>query len=196
MLRGTGPGGAALVLLLVVAGCSVTPVEQGDAVATTPTTAVADGATEPSVPSGGLAEPAPDAEASEPGAAIPHAVPQVAPSDDRADIRVGRTELGGVLADADGFTLYAHVGDADGVPRCDADCADMWPAVLASEDLTVAPSLDDAMFGVADGPSGPQLTAGGRPLYRFAADMPGQSRGHALADAFFAVLPDGSLARN
>lgn len=196
MLRGIGPGGAALVLLLVVAGCSMTPVERGDAAATTPTTAVADGATEPSVPPGGLAEPAPDAGMGDPSAPGARAVPQVAPSDDRADIRVATTPLGRVLVDGDGFVLYGHTGDAGGVPTCDAACTDMWPPVLVDDDPAVAPSLDADVFGVVDGADGPQLTAGGQPLYRFAADMPGEARGQGLADAFFAVLPDGSLARN
>lgn len=189
-----------LAVGVALAGCSmnVAPTEAGDASATTATTAVADGAVEPTVPPGGLAENDPaGAETVEtststtaPGAQQTQGPPHAGP-----DLRIARTELGDVLVDADGLTLYAYSGDTDGVPTCDAACTDMWPPALADDDLTLPASLDDDTFTVVDGSYGPQLKAGRWPLYRFAADMLGEARGQGMADAFYAVAADGSLVR-
>ena len=190
----------ALTLLVGLAGCGVnaTPTETGDAAATTVTTAVADGAVEPTVPPGGLADGDPalaetvetSTSTTAPGGQQTQGPPQAGP-----DVGLARTELGEVLVDSDGLTLYAYTGDTEGVPTCDAACADMWPPALADDDLTLPASLDDDTFTVVDGTYGPQLKVGRWPLYLFAADMPGEARGQGMADAFYAVAADGALVR-
>jgi predicted lipoprotein with Yx(FWY)xxD motif len=188
----------ATTLVLAAAGCGGTAApEAGDAVATTPTTAVLDGATEPAMPPGGLVVVDPvDAGLVDVSASGRGAQPG-GPSHAGVDIRVAHVELGAelgeVLVDADGFVLYAYTGDTGGVPTCDAACADMWPPALADDHLTVALALEEDLFAVVGGTHGRQLSVAGRPLYRFAADVAGQARGQAMADVFFAVAPDGSL---
>lgn len=107
------------------------------------------------------------------------------------------TELGTVLATADGRTLYGFLPDeAAGAPTCTGDCVGSWP-VLAAPDGEVPDGLDTAVFSVTTHPeAGDQLQAGGWPLYTFAGDTAeGDVTGQGVGDAWFAVGPDGELIR-
>jgi predicted lipoprotein with Yx(FWY)xxD motif len=109
-------------------------------------------------------------------------------------VRTGQTALGEVLTTADGRTLYGLTDDAEGVPTCDDDCAETWPPLLV-DGPDVPAGLDPAVFGVAERLDGTyQLTAGGSPLYTFAADEgPGDVNGQGSGGVWFAVEPDGEL---
>ncbi len=111
-----------------------------------------------------------------------------------AAITVGATELGDVLVDEGGLTLYGFTDDSDGSPTCTDACADAWPPVIVDgPDLPAG--LDPALYSVAERPDGAfQLQAGIWPLYRFAGDAgPGDINGQASGNVWFAVAPDGSL---
>ncbi|MEM9562092.1 MAG: hypothetical protein AAGA93_05725 [Actinomycetota bacterium] len=124
-------------------------------------------------------------------------------SDDSADaagaaaapVVAAETELGPVLVDAAGLTLYGFLPDRDaGAPTCDDACADAWPPVIV--DGTDLPAgLDPEIFSVmtrSDGSN--QLAAGIWPLYRFAGDAaPGDVNGQGSGDVWFAATPDGKL---
>lgn len=105
--------------------------------------------------------------------------------------------LGTILTDQDGMTLYRFDEDSADPPTstCDGDCAAAWPPLVADGEIVTA-GLDDALVGTAPRVDGDdQVTVGGRPLYRFAQDRePGEARGHGVADAWFAVTPDGGRA--
>ena len=114
-----------------------------------------------------------------------------------APVSVGTTELGDVLVDEAGLTLYGFLDDTDGEPTCDGACADAWPPVVV--DGPALPSgLDPAVFSVAERSDGShQLVAGVWPLYRFAGDGgPGDLNGQGSGDVWFAAAPDGSLIRD
>lgn len=107
------------------------------------------------------------------------------------------TELGTVLATADGLTLYGFLPDeAAGAPTCTGDCVGSWP-VLVAPDGEVPDGLDTAVFSVTTHPeAGDQLQAGSWPLYTFAGDTAeGDVTGQGVGDAWFAVGPDGELIR-
>jgi predicted lipoprotein with Yx(FWY)xxD motif len=113
-----------------------------------------------------------------------------------AAIRSGETDLGSVLVDAEGFTLYGFTEDTEGVPTCDDACADAWPPVIVDgPDLPAG--LDAEVFSVVERPDGTfQLKAGDWPLYLFAGDdAAGDTNGQGSGDVWFAVAPDGSLVR-
>lgn len=117
-----------------------------------------------------------------------------APADAAAPVSVGDTDLGEVLVDAGGFTLYGSTNDADGMPTCEGDCADAWsPATVDGDQLPAG--LDPAVFSVVARPNGAfQLNAGDWPLYRFAGDITaGDTTGHGSGDVWFAAAPDGNL---
>lgn len=117
------------------------------------------------------------------------------PTDISVDVQLGETQLGEVLVDSEGLSLYAFTNDADGNPTCAADCADAWPAAIVDGEIAVAEELDSAVFSVVpalDG--GEQLKAGKWPLYRFAGDAaPGDINGQGSGGVWFLVAADGSL---
>jgi predicted lipoprotein with Yx(FWY)xxD motif len=109
-------------------------------------------------------------------------------------VQTGGTELGDVLTDAEGLTLYGLVEDAGGVPTCFDACADAWPPLLVDGPELPA-GLDPAVFSVVARDDGTfQLVAGVWPLYRFAGDQaPGDTNGQGSGGVWFAAAPDGSL---
>ena len=106
------------------------------------------------------------------------------------------TDIGAVLVDADGLTLYGLTDDADGVSTCVDACAEAWPP-LTVDDAELPAGLDPGLFSVIERPDGTfQLQAGSWPLYRFAGDTaPGDVNGQGSGGIWFAAAPDGSLVR-
>ncbi len=108
-------------------------------------------------------------------------------------------QLGTVVIDGLGWTLYRFDDDTTRPPtsNCAGDCATTWPPVLAEPGTPLSvEGVDQSAIGTvtrADG--GVQLTIGGWPVYRFAADpAPGATDGHGVGDKWFAVNPEGGKA--
>ncbi len=118
-------------------------------------------------------------------------------SQDRAAgpiVDVGTTELGDVLVDGNGISLYGFLEDTNGLPTCDGACADAWPPLtVPSADLPEG--LDAEIFSVVERNDGTfQLSAGIWPLYLFAGDAaPGDTTGQGSGDVWFLATPDGGL---
>ncbi len=116
-------------------------------------------------------------------------------ADVAAPVAAAETELGSVLVDGAGLTLYGFLPDRDaGGPTCDDACADAWPPVFVDgPDLPAG--LDPDVFSVMTRTDGShQLAAGIWPLYRFAGDAaPGDVNGQGSGDVWFAATPDGKL---
>ncbi|MFH8470982.1 SCO0930 family lipoprotein [Streptomyces sp. NPDC017991] len=104
--------------------------------------------------------------------------------------------LGTIVSDATGFTLYRFTKDSanPAVSACSAACAKVWPPV-PSDSVTLPTGIDAALMGSvkrADGIS--QLTLAGLPLYRYAKDAkPGQISGDGIDGAWFASLPENTI---
>ncbi len=112
-------------------------------------------------------------------------------------VAVGATDLGDVLVDQAGLSLYGFLDDADGQPTCEGACADAWPPLLVdSADLPAG--LDSAVFSVVERPDGNfQLKAGKWPLYLFAGDAaPGDTNGQGSGEVWFLATPDGGLIKD
>lgn len=109
-----------------------------------------------------------------------------------ADVATGETDVGPVLVNAMGLTLYAFMKDTEGEPTCVDDCAATWPPAIVDGEPDVG-DLDASLFTVVEHPEGSQLKAGDRPLYTFAGDAaPGDVNGQGVGGFWFAVAPDGS----
>ena len=104
------------------------------------------------------------------------------------------TDLGTVLVNAEGLTLYAFTPDTEGVPTCTADCAEAWPPALVQGEPNYG-DLDPSVFSLVENPEGgQQLKAGDWPLYTFAGDSaPGDTNGQGQGDVWYVVAPDGTL---
>lgn len=104
------------------------------------------------------------------------------------------SDLGEILVDGEGLTLYAFTEDSEGTSTCEDACLDAWPALTVPDD-TLPEGLDSATFSVIERSDGTfQLAAAGQPLYYFSGDSaPGDTNGQNSGGTWFVVGPDGSL---
>jgi predicted lipoprotein with Yx(FWY)xxD motif len=108
-------------------------------------------------------------------------------------VHVAETDLGSILVDPDGFTLYIFTADSEGESACYDACAELWPPVSA--DTAISSDLDASMFGSIERTDGiEQLTINGMPLYLYTPDTsPGDTTGQGFNDVWFVVDPDGNM---
>lgn len=101
------------------------------------------------------------------------------------------SELGVILVDGEGMTLYVFDNDTDQTSTCTGDCAANWPPLTG--EATAGGGADDSLLGSSQRDDGtPQVTYAGRPLYHFAGDQgPGDTNGQAVGDRWWVIGPDG-----
>ncbi|MET9883373.1 SCO0930 family lipoprotein [Streptomyces sp. NPDC006430] len=105
--------------------------------------------------------------------------------------------VGSVVADSAGVTLYRFDKDTPQPPKsnCDGDCATTWPAVPA-DDASAAAGIDASLLGAVTRTDGSkQLTLAGWPVYRYAKDTKaGEAKGEGVGGTWHALAPDGKKA--
>ena len=85
---------------------------------------------------------------------------------------------GGVLKDTTGMALYSPAGESATNIRCTGACTSIWmPLRPGQAKLSGATTITRP-----DGSK--QLVVGGKPLYTFAQDTPGEATGNGATDAF------------
>jgi len=106
-------------------------------------------------------------------------------------------DLGRILVDAQGRTLYLFAKDAGGGSACSGACADDWPPLRSAGKPSAGSGLDAAKLATIPRSDGkPQITYDGHPLYLYAGDeAAGDTNGQAL-DAFgalwYVLAPSGT----
>ncbi|MGO4459601.1 SCO0930 family lipoprotein [Streptomyces sp. M-16] len=103
-------------------------------------------------------------------------------------------DLGSVVTDAEGFTLYRFDKDTAKPPKsnCEGDCAKVWPAVSADDASAGAGVKADLLGSVTRADGTRQLTLGGWPVYRYAKDTKaGDTLGEGVGGTWHALGPDG-----
>jgi predicted lipoprotein with Yx(FWY)xxD motif len=106
---------------------------------------------------------------------------------------VANNQLGPVLVDSSGMTLYTFNNDAPGLSNCYGGCAVNWPPLLAGGNLVAGDNVKGrlGMFGRTDG--GSQVTYDDKPLYHYLGDKsPGDVKGQGLNGLWF-VVPAGGV---
>ncbi|MCA6095765.1 SCO0930 family lipoprotein [Streptomyces sp. SCA3-4] len=106
-------------------------------------------------------------------------------------------DLGRVVTDGKGFTLYRFDKDTAAPPasNCDGDCAKAWPPVPAADASATTGIEASALGEVARKDGSRQLTLGGWPVYRYAKDTaPGDTKGQGVGGTWNALAPDGKKA--
>lgn len=108
-------------------------------------------------------------------------------------VHASDTDLGSILVNGEGFTLYIFTNDADGESTCYDACADTWPPIPG--DVTIASDLDASIFGTTTRDDGSeQLTVNGMPLYLYAPDAaPGDTNGQGVGGVWFVVDATGEV---
>ncbi len=111
-----------------------------------------------------------------------------------ATIELESSDLGDILVDADGNTLYMFMPDQEkGEPTCYGDCAEAWPALEATGDLTAGEGLDQSLLASAERTDGTtQVTYNDLPLYYFSGDeAAGDVNGQGLNDVWWVMSAEG-----
>lgn len=102
------------------------------------------------------------------------------------------SDLGTILVDGDGVTLYVFDNDTDGSSTCYDECAEAWPPLIG--EVSAAGEVDASLLGTTERTDGTmQVTYDGQPLYYFAGDgAAGDTNGQAVNDIWWVVGPDGA----
>ena len=94
--------------------------------------------------------------------------------DEYGSLKMTKTAAGEVLTTPEGMTVYTFDKDKKGVSNCNADCAKMWPPLMAEKgakptgNLTIVKRSDGTV----------QWADEGQPLYTYAEDKkPGDVNG-------------------
>jgi predicted lipoprotein with Yx(FWY)xxD motif len=116
-----------------------------------------------------------------------------------ATVGVERTNLGRILVDGRGHTLYLFEKDKGGKSSCNGACATDWPPLIASGKPRATSGVKASLLGRTKRKDGRwQATYNGHPLYAFIQDTrKGQTNGEGV-DAFgaewYAVSAAGAKA--
>jgi predicted lipoprotein with Yx(FWY)xxD motif len=115
-----------------------------------------------------------------------------------AEVRAADTDLGLVVVDADGRTLYVFDNDEGSTSACEGGCADTWPPLTTEGDPTGGDGVNADLLGTTDRSDGTtQVTYNGRPLYTYAADADaGDTTGQGVGGIWWVVAPDGAPIRD
>lgn len=111
-----------------------------------------------------------------------------------AVVFVEDSDLGQILVDAEGRTLYLFLpDDQGGESTCYDDCEANWPPLAVEGDPTGGDGVGGAMLGTTEREDGSvQVTYDDWPLYSFAADETADDvNGQGVGDVWYVVSPDG-----
>jgi predicted lipoprotein with Yx(FWY)xxD motif len=92
-------------------------------------------------------------------------------------------ELGMVLVDSNGMTLYDFHKDKGTTSSCYGPCAEGWPPLLTEGEPTVGNGASASKLGTTERKDGTtQVTYAGHPLYTFIEDQkPGEATGNDVS---------------
>jgi predicted lipoprotein with Yx(FWY)xxD motif len=128
---------------------------------------------------------------SEPAESMAESEPAESMADD-ASVLVANSDLGEILTDAEGNTIYFFANDSEDTSTCAGDCAANWPPVPTEGSPTAGEGVD-AELGTTEATDGTtMLTVNGFPAYYFAGDSaPGDTNGQGVGDVWWVFGADG-----
>ncbi len=111
-------------------------------------------------------------------------------------VDVANSDLGSILVDSQGRTLYLFEKDSGTTSACTGACAAAWPPLRDSAQPTVGGGADASLLGTTQRSDGdPQVTYNGHPLYTFTGDQKaGDTNGqgvNAFGGGWFALSAAG-----
>lgn len=119
--------------------------------------------------------------------------PNVIAQDEATVAVADHPELGEILTDSEGMTLYLFTNDeqGSGTSVCDDDCLANWPAFVADDPLTLPEGVEGELTQITRDDGSMQVAYNGWPLYYFAGDAePGDVNGQGLGDVWFVIDSD------
>ena len=114
-----------------------------------------------------------------------------------ATVGIASTDLGKVLVDSQGRTLYLFAKDKGTMSTCSGTCATDWPPLRASGKPLAGRGVKSSLLGTTTRTDGkPQVTYNGHPLYRYVGDQSaGDTNGQgvvAFGAGWYALTAAGS----
>jgi predicted lipoprotein with Yx(FWY)xxD motif len=114
-----------------------------------------------------------------------------------AVVSTAQTNLGRIIVNANGHTLYLFGKDRNGKSACSGQCATFWPPLIMSGKPLVAGGAKASLIGTTKRADGRlQVTYNHHPLYTFVKDKKaGQTNGqgvNAFGATWAAVSPAGA----
>jgi predicted lipoprotein with Yx(FWY)xxD motif len=105
-------------------------------------------------------------------------------------------DLGQVIVDSEGMTLYDFHKDKGTTSSCYGQCEKYWPPMTTSGEAKAKGGAQASMLGTSERKDGTmQVTYNGHPLYTFAEDKkPGEANGNdfkAFGAQWYALMPNG-----
>ena len=107
-------------------------------------------------------------------------------------------ELGDILVDGSGMTLYMFTTDTQGAgaSTCSGGCASAWPPLTVEGDPEPGEGVTAELTTFDRGEGTMQVAANGWPLYYYASDSaPGDSSGQGVSGVWWVLGPDGTPKR-
>jgi predicted lipoprotein with Yx(FWY)xxD motif len=142
----------------------------------------------------GCTGPAAEEPAEDDGTSVETEAPDTEASDTDALLTTADSDLGEIVVDGEGMTVYVFDNDTQGgdASTCEGECAANWPAVTTDSDEPVVEGLT-AEVGTITGVDGAtQVTLDGWPLYYFAGDSAaGDTNGQGVNGVWWVVTPEG-----
>jgi predicted lipoprotein with Yx(FWY)xxD motif len=123
--------------------------------------------------------------------------PAAKPKGKIAVVRVKNTpDLGKVIVDSKGMTLYDFHKDNGTTSACYGECAVAWPPLLTSGEPKAQGGAEQSLLGTTKRKDGTvQVTYNGHPVYGFVEDQkPGETNGNdfdGFGAQWYALEPDG-----
>jgi predicted lipoprotein with Yx(FWY)xxD motif len=160
-------GALALVAVVVIAGCGSSSSSSSTTTESEPAETETSKEAAPAKEEA-AAKPAKEAEAEPEGEATPISLGEAA-------------EVGKVLVDSEGMTLYYFQKDqkGSGKSKCEGACAEAWPPLTTEGEPEAMAGVKASMLGTIEREDGTtQVTYAGWPLYTFVEDKkPGEDNG-------------------
>ena len=107
-------------------------------------------------------------------------------------------ELGEILVDGDGMTLYMFDSDEQGSDSstCTGGCLDAWPPLATDGTPEAGDGVTAELTTFDRGDGTTQVAANGWPLYYWQGDSsPGDATGQGVNDVWWVLRPDGTPVR-
>ena len=123
--------------------------------------------------------------------------PQLAPRPGIVLSANSTAQLGTVVIDGLGFTLYRFDEDSATPPTstCTDACTSTWQPMIYTDPVVLEGIAQNVIGKVARPDGQEQVTIGGWPVYRYVPEpQPGATTGHGSEGTWFAVTPDGKKA--
>lgn len=110
-------------------------------------------------------------------------------------IESAQTELGTILVDAGGNTLYMFTQDSPGESTCEGGCLATWPALPG--DVKAGEGVDESLLGTIERSDGStQATYADWPLYYYLQDQAeGDMNGQGVGDVWYVLSPEGTVIK-